>query len=54
MLRFRPEKPEKRRSEKHTREHFCHHLWLSETPGDRSYKTAEEKNDRQLEEELNG
>ena len=54
MLPLRPEQTKKRRSEQHAGQHFRHDLRLAETQGDRAHQPAEQKNDGELKEKLNG
>ena len=54
MLRVRPEQTEKRRPEQHAGQHFRHHLRLAEAQSDRAHQPAEQKNDGELKEKLNG
>ena len=54
MLRVRPEQTEKRRTEQHAGQHLRHDLRLAESRSDRAYQPAEQENNSQLKEKLNG
>jgi hypothetical protein len=54
MLRFRPEQTEKRWSEQHAGYHFGYDLRLAEAQSNGAYQPAEQENNGELKEKLNG
>jgi hypothetical protein len=54
MLTLRPEQPEQRRTEQHSGQHFRDHLRLSEPKRNGAHQPAEQEDDGELKEKLNG